>query len=315
MSVSAVKWGVVSTIKAEAEEILTFAAHFLDAGAHRLYLYLDAPCPQAFAHLKAHPKIRVTECGSAYWQKQGRRPVKHQVRQSDNATRAYQRQARDVEWLLHCDVDEFLWAEGDIAERLASLAPETICARVRPIEALSGGDGTAFKSPLKPAGDSRLAARVYPAFGGHLKGGFLSHVQGKLFVRTGIENLSLRIHNAFSGEEQNPGGCCELTDMDLCHFHARDWDSWLGHYRYRLQQGSYRPGLKPAYARENGGMTVHELLSAIEAEQGEAGLRAFFSEVCADSADLRARLAAAGLLKIRQLDLDGKRQKHFPEFG
>ncbi|MCF6430081.1 glycosyltransferase family 2 protein [Leisingera sp. MMG026] len=314
MSGEQIKWGVVSTIKAHAGDILTFAAHYLEAGAHRLFLYLDAPCPDAFPHLKAHPKIRVTECNETYWRRMGRRPVKHQVRQSANASRAYQRQAGDVDWLLHCDVDEFLWSAGSVAARLAALPPVIRCARVRPVEALAGGGGTAFKGYLPVADQDARAARLYPQFGKHLKGGFLSHVQGKLFTRTGIDGLEIRIHNVLLDGGMNPGQA-ELDGMDLCHFHAADWQSWISHYRYRLQKGSYRAGLAPSRSRDTGGITAHELLSTIETDHGEAGLRVFFDEVCADSPDLRNRLQAEGLLKIRKLDLDTKRRKHFPEFG
>ncbi|KIC20952.1 glycosyltransferase family 2 protein [Leisingera sp. ANG-Vp] len=305
-------WGIVSTIKADACDILDFASHYLELGAHRLFLYLDAPCSAAFQHLKAHPKIRVTACDDAYWKRQGNRPKKHQVRQTANATRAYHRQAKDVDWLLHCDVDEFLWSSSPAAAELAALPPDVICARVRPAEALAGGDGSAFKGYVPPSRRAG-AGRLYPQFGGYLNGGFLSHLHGKLFCRTGIEGLELRIHHAYLAGQANPGSA-ELAGMDLCHVHARDWLSWQGHYRYRLQKGSYRPELKPARPREDGGLTVHELLSKLETEQGEAGLRSFFDEVCADSPGLRARLQAEGLLKIRRLELEAKRRKHFPGF-
>ena len=89
------KWGLVATILAPADEIRRFAAYHLEAGAHRLYLFLDAENPEAFDSLKAHPKIRVVTCDDAYWQKLcGKRPQKHQVRQSQNAPRAYNRAPR-----------------------------------------------------------------------------------------------------------------------------------------------------------------------------------------------------------------------------
>ncbi len=312
MAQQQVKWGIVSTIKAGAEDILRFAAHHLEMGAHRLYLYLDAPCPDAFGHLKAHPKIRVITCDDTYWGKQGRtkgrRPAKHQVRQSANATRAYHRQAAaDVDWLLHCDVDEFLWSPAPVAATLAELPTEALCARVRPLEALAGGDGSAFKT----LADETASAAAYGPFGADLRGGFLSHTQGKLFVRCGQPRLEFRIHNAFVDDTPNPGQA-ELAQMELCHFHARDWDSWLAHYQYRLRKGSYRAELKPTRARQAGGITMHELLSTLEREEGTAGLRRFFEAVCADSPALRERLDAAGLLRIRQLGLGATRQKHFP---
>jgi hypothetical protein len=307
-------WGLVATLKADARAILNFAAWHLEQGAHRLFLYLDAPCPAALPHLKAHPRIRVIETTEAHWQKRrGRVPQKHQVRQSLNATRAYRRQARDLDWLIHIDVDEFLWTDTPISAHLANLAPGTLCARVRPLELLAG-NADHYKARL-PAGEDAEATgtRLYPRFGSYLKGGFISHVQGKLFVRTGLDDVDLRIHNVFVGGAENPAQA-ELDAVDLCHRHATDWDHWLHHYRYRLQKGSYRSDLRPAKPRAAGGVTLHEVLSALEAEQGESGLRAFFDEVCADGPELRRRLQAEGLLRTRPLDPTQARQKHFPDF-
>ncbi|MDG1183118.1 MAG: hypothetical protein P8N30_10455 [Tateyamaria sp.] len=55
-------WGLSATIRAPAPDILRFAAYHLEQGAHRLYLYIDAANPVAYAHLKAHPKVRVQIC-------------------------------------------------------------------------------------------------------------------------------------------------------------------------------------------------------------------------------------------------------------
>ncbi len=317
------KWGIVSTLKAPAEAILNFAAYHLELGAHRLLLYLDAPCPAARPLLKAHPKIRIFDCDDTSWQQRRKKtgkPEKHQTRQSLNATRAYRRQAGDLDWLAHIDVDEFLWAQRPIGEILHDLPPTTFCARVRPIEALAG-DGTAFKGHIPSGSDrSTVIGRLYPRYGAHLKGGFLSHVQGKIFARTGLPAISFRIHNIFQkdpagGESIENPGRQELPEIDLCHLHAPDWQHWLSHYRFRLDQGSYRAELSPARARDLGGLSKHELLNAIEAEEGEAGLRAFYDEICKDSPDLRARLEAEGLLRIRDLDLAACRRKHFPAFG
>lgn len=310
------RWGIVSTIKAPPEDILNFAAYHLEAGAHRLFIYLDAPCPKARALLKAHPKIRVFDCDDKSWQqrRKGGKPAAHQVRQSLNATRAYRRQSGDLMWLTHIDVDEFLWADSTISDILGALPETTICARSRPIEALADGD-TAFKGFI-PNGPERgaIVGRLYPQYGDHLKGGFLSHVQGKLFVRTGLSDLNFRIHNVYQGKIENPGSQ-ELPAVDLCHLHATDWKHWQSHYRYRLEKGSYRETLKPARPRDNGGLTMFELLNIIETEDGLNGLRSFFDEVCKDTPALRARLEREGLLRLRALHLTSTRRKHFPDFA
>lgn len=310
---TAPRWGLVATVKAPLTDILAFAAHHLDLGAHRLYIYLDAPHPQAFAALKAHPKIRVTLCDDAYWARTGRpRPAKHQVRQVANATHAYARRA-EVDWLAHIDVDEFLWPQTPpLADLLAALPSDTRAARVRPIEALAGGDGTAFKAFLPSDTRRQLAEDLYPTFGRHIRGGFLSHVAGKLLMRTGLAGVELRIHNAMQDGAQIASA--ELASVDLCHLHAKPWQEWRATYRYRLEKGSYRPDLPPNVPREDGGMTLHDLFTHLEQSEGEAGLRALFDEVCADTPALRARLDARGLLRHRDLALDSKIQRHFPDF-
>jgi len=306
------RWGLTATILAPAPEILRFAAYHLEAGAHRLYLYLDDENSEARAALKAHPRVRVKTCDPAYWRKQtGRRPQKHQVRQSHNATHAYRR-APDVDWLVHMDVDEFLVPERPVAEILGALPAEQQIARIRPMEALSG-DNTHFKAFI-PNGPDRAntVAAIYPTYGPYIKGGFLSHLAGKVFVRTGLEGIRVQIHNVFQdddiidGPEQQPG-------IDLAHLHAKSWDDWLAAYRYRHENGSYRPELAPNRPRDRGGLSMHELFAMIESEGGVAGLRAFFDEVCADSPDLRSALDARGLLRRVDLNLDAILPRHFPD--
>lgn len=308
------RWGLVSTIKAPAQEILAFAAYHIERGAHRLYLYLDAPAPTAMAHLKAHPRVRVRHCNDGYWKNHGgKRPAKHQVRQTANATHAYARKA-EVDWLIHMDVDEFLWPKTQISEHLAALPDQVFCARVRPMEALAGGEGH-FKAFI-PAGPERdkIVSRLYPTFGAYVKGGFMSHLAGKLFVRTGQDVGSFKIHNFVTARNDMNPGQVELDPVDLCHCHAQNWDHWIAAYRYRLNKGSYRAELAPSHPRDKGGMSMHELLSMIEAENGEDGLRRFHDELCADTPQLRAALSKEGLLRKCDLNLDALRRKHFPEF-
>ena len=176
-------WGIVATILAPTLDVLRFAAYHLDAGAHRLFIYLDDPETNAYASLKAHPKIRVHQCNDAHWKKLGgRRPVKHQVRQSQNATHAYNRKT-DVDWLIHIDVDEFIVSQADIGTTLYKLDEQTLCARLRLIEQLVG-DGQTFRGFI-PNGPSRNAiiTDIYPKFEKYIKGGFLGHVASNVFQR------------------------------------------------------------------------------------------------------------------------------------
>ena len=315
-------WGLVATIKADTTDILNFAAHHLDLGAHRLHIYLDQDNPQAFAALKAHPKCRVTVCDAGYWKRRVKsRPDAHQPRQSMNATHCLNKRPQ-VDWLTHIDVDEFLWPTAPIAAQLAALTDTTRSARIRPIEAMAADPAnppeaghTWFKGCSPFQGERRdQTAQIYPTYGAHLNGGFLSHVAGKVFVRTGLPDSSLRIHNAFFGKTKDPAPAT-LDDTVLCHLHAPDWERWRAAYRFRLHQGSYRDGLKPPPASGSESLTMNALFTLLEAEQGEPALEAFFAEVCTATPDLRARLAAHGHLHDIALDLDRKRARHFPDYG
>ncbi|WP_299625664.1 glycosyltransferase family 2 protein [uncultured Tateyamaria sp.] len=306
------RWGLTATILAPASDILRFAAYHLEQGAHRLYIFLDEDNAEAFKPLKAHPKIRVQTCDSAHWQKLGcPRPKRHQVRQTYNATHAYNRRA-EVDWLIHMDVDEFLVPQQPISEVLAALPANQTSARVRPMELL-GGSTTAFKG-FVPANSKRqgIVEQIYPNFGMHIRGGFLSHLAGKLFVRSGLPDITVRIHNAFQANVMIPDAA-ELTQIDLAHCHAKSWEAWRASFDYRLDKGSYRAELKGVKAPEKGGMNLHDLFLAIIADAGEEGLRHFYDEVVGDSPDMRARLDKHGLLREVDLDLDTVAQKHFPD--
>jgi glycosyl transferase family 2 len=305
-------WGLAATILAPAPEILRFAAYHLEQGAHRLYLYLDAEIPDAYAPLKAHPKIRVQTCDDSFWARvAGARPAKHQARQTVNATHAYNRRV-EVDWLIHMDVDEFLVPQAPIWDILDRIPPRLTTARVRPMEQLGGSTG-AFKAFI-PAGPARhtLVETIYPKFGPYLRGGFISHVAGKLFVRTGLSDISIQIHNAFQNDVQLSDER-ELEQIDLAHCHAKSWDTWRAAYEYRLDKGSYRAELNAVRPPEEGGVSLHDLLQQIQASEGEAGLRAFYDEAIGDSPELRARLQAQGLLREIDLDLDGVVARHFPD--
>ncbi len=306
-------WGLVATVLAPAGDILRFAAYHLEKGAAQIHLYLDAACPEVMPFLQGHPKIRVTLCDDAYWTERKGRPEAHQPRQTKNATHAYYRSGK-IDWLIHMDVDEFLVSDRNIADVLAPIPEDTLVARVRPMEQLSGGAGNAFKYfiPTSPE-RSRTVRALYPTYGPYLKGGFLSHLGGKVFVRPGQKKAQFRIHN-FIQEGEVIKGIDHLMGVDLAHCHAKTWDAWYASYRYRLEKGSYRSDLGPNKSRVFGGMNLHELFTDIEAKDGKAGLRAFFDEVCADTPELRARLSQFNLLREVNLDLNATLSTHFPNW-
>ncbi|WP_299842224.1 glycosyltransferase family 2 protein [uncultured Roseovarius sp.] len=310
-------WGVTATVKAPTRDVLNFAAHHLDLGAERVSVYLDAPDNTAHSALNAHPKCRAITTDASYWHIHGYRPIKHQVRQQVNATHCLTHEP-GTDWLAHLDVDEFLWpGDTSLAAQLAALPNDTFSARSHPVEAMAPDPADPppagaqwFKSCATGPSQRRTeTAAIYPGFGTYLVGGFLSHVQGKVFIRTGRPSTGLRIHHATQdGENDTPA---PLTGTNLCHLHATGFDHWNKHYRYRIKKGAYRPSIKPAPGSDT---TLHSLLCQLEAQGGDA-LRNFYDQICRATPALRARLAAYGHLHLIRLDLDKKRARHFPDFA
>lgn len=300
------RWGLVSTIKAPLDRIARFAAYHLDLGVHALHIYLDEPDEAAARYLTQDPRVTVQQCDASYWERSGKNRFEaHQLRQAYNATRTL-RATTDLDWLGHIDVDEFILADRPVPQILASVPPGTAITRMPPAEALAPTEGTPrhFKLTHNQAGVKKAQLQdIYPTFGLHLYGGFLSHTSGKVFARTGIPDTRLGIHTLKHGGEDatnrfKPAG------LFLAHLHAPSWRHFRNHLEFRQEKGSYR-------ARADRPELGQAELLRFLAEDGEDALRAFFDEVCADTPALRAALDSRNMLLTRDLDLDGAVRRIF----
>ena len=308
------RWGVVCTTNAPVHEVVRFVAHHLDIGATRIYLYLDAPDPETTRRLKPHPQVDLTLCDAAYWQETGKsRPDAHQVRQIFNATRALKRAAADLDWLGHIDTDEFVLSAHALSDLLKSVPADIAGARLYPAEALAsakpGVSPTHFKLRTISDGVPPTAIHdVYPTFGSYLRGGFLSHLAGKVFVRTGLGDIRLAIHRLrFNGEDVS--NMAVLDGAHIGHLHAPDWDNFQSKLDFRHSKGSYRP-------KDNDPeKSIGHLLQYLRDEEGEPGLRQFFEEMCLDTPALRNRLKRHNLLLDPGFDPDSAVKRVFGDPG
>ena len=300
------RWGVVSTIKAPALNIARFIAWHLEMGAADIVIHLDEP-DSGLADRLAHPKVRFVQCDDAYWaQAPDKARETHQLRQAYNATRTYNRS--DTDWLCHIDVDEFLLTEQPLSSHLAA-APDTAAyARIKPVEMMASDDpwnaqaffkrGRNHAKRKKP--DLR---RVYPTYGGFVPEGFISYSGGKNITRVGLPNVRIGIHAMLHKGAKITNGF-SLPDVVIGHAHAPSWDTFKRHFQFRLEKGSYRK--KP-----NGNIVLNDILNVVMADEGDAGLRAFFDEMCAATPERLDLLAAHDMLLPWTLDLDEKVARYF----
>ncbi|WP_299725192.1 glycosyltransferase family 2 protein [uncultured Tateyamaria sp.] len=292
------RWGIVSTVKGSPHQIARFIAYHLDLGANRVHIHLDVP-DQVLAERLAHPKVRFTQCDDAYWQgKPNRARNTHQMRQAYNATRLYR--ISKLDWLAHIDVDEFLLPPAPMRELLAAVDPYAPYVQVNPVEMLdSVGDPHHFKRPVHGA----TKRAIYPTFGAHVPGGFISTQSPKLIARTGLDGVRQGIHALRANGKIVRGGVL-IDGLDLGHAHAPDFETFQRHMAYRLDKGSY-------HDRKGHLNPLGHLIRALLDDPDPDALRAFHGEMNGTSPDRLDLLARHGMLVTRTLDLDAKVARYF----
>lgn len=301
------RWGTVTTVRAPLRDIARFAAWHLDLGASGIDLFLDEPAPRTQAFFGPHPEIRITVCDAAYW---AGRPAKarrtHQLRQAYNATTCYG--DTSLHWLAHIDIDEFLLPPRPLAGMLAQVPADAAFVSLAPAEMLAQPDPwngpVHFKLTRREAGHPRAVLEdIYPEFGAHVPEGFLSYTGAKNIARAGLPGIRFGIHALRHGGRQVCNGIA-LAGTLVGHAHAPSWETFSRHLQFRLSRGSYRKK-----STEN--MELKDVLEFLSAEEGDRGLRRFFTAVNTANADLLDRLAAHDMLLTARLDLDARVARRF----
>lgn len=292
------RWGIVSTVKGSLRQIARFIAYHLDLGAHRIHIHLDVPNP-GMAERLIHPKLRIIQCDDAYWAGKPKHASEtHQLRQIHNATRVYR--ASKLDWLAHIDVDEFLLPPAPMSDLLAVADANAPFVSIFPSELLDcDGDPHHFKRRCP----GNVRREIYPTYGAHVPGGFISTESPKLIARTGLGDIRQGIH-ALRLKNQIIRGGTQIARLDLGHAHAPDFETFQRHMAYRLEKGSY-------HDRKGRINPMGHLIRVLMDDPDPDALRGFHREMCAATPEHLAHLAAHDLLITRRLDLDAKVARFF----
>jgi Glycosyl transferase family 2 len=237
-------WSLVATVKAPEAKVLAFVAHHLSLGAEHLWLYLDNPEDPAHAALARLPRVTATLCTDDYWAANaGERPSAHQNRQVRNAKDAYRRCKSD--WLVHIDVDEFIFADRPVTDVLDAAPDDEFLVRMEPFEAMHDPSlpddiytARVFRGAIRHA-FWRLRKPTLGEFRAVIRNGMLSHSVGKVFFRTGVSRLVPRIHSVMLRGVRAPVPDYH-PEMRLLHFHAQDRQAWQDAVPFRVTRGAYK---------------------------------------------------------------------------
>lgn len=291
-------WSLVATIKAPEEKVLAFAAHHLSLGADHLWLFFDDPDQPIPGPLVDHPRVTVTLCDEAHWTNACRkRPPQHQNRQTQNARLTY-RALVTSDWIVHIDVDEFLFPARPIAEILDDTPAETIAMKLEPFEAMHDPllpddifTSREFRGALRHEHWPRRRAALGP-YRKVIRDGMLSHTVGKMIYRTRVPGLLPRLHAVMVDKEfvRTPDW---QPEVKLLHFHAQDRADWQSRLMFRMTKGAYQ--FRPE-------------LQAFLAESPPEEIDRFYRRTQILPTDLRDELVAVGRVVIADLGLRAKVQ-------
>ncbi len=300
--------------------VAAFVAHHLELGAAEVHVCLDRPNDEARDLLARVTGAVLHDAGEDGWafHGTGHRPARMNARQKYHASRMLAETRLD--WILHCDADEFMQPapEGDsIAARLARVAPamnwvqvavaERVYLRRRPQPDIFAG---AFRLPW--AEFAREGQQIYDADTRELlQAGLCGHRMGKAMVRSG-RGLFIGVHHGlrrFSGEERcpavEPGGGLRILHFDgLSELHFV-----LKMLRYGLED---RPDNPTRHSRAR-----QVQIAAMQTEAGAAErLRALHSAAKFITPAQAQALSSRGLLRRWQPEIAARvRRVLGPEFG
>lgn len=233
-------WDVVVTVKAPESYVARFVEIYRQLGANRIHIFYDDPSQ---SHSIAAPDVAETICDATYWE--GRRPRAVEKRQMANATAAARTSQAD--WIIHCDIDEHLYATGRVSRILAEVPDSCACVVVLPVEAVFSKRPEiledVFSTPYFKS--TRIGwkrgvehwSKVYGDLARITLAGFWGHRVGKSFLRTSrVSDLhSMPIHMP-SGPNLVGMNPTKARTMVLRHYDALLPEDWIKKHTDRISK-------------------------------------------------------------------------------
>lgn len=263
-------WGVVALVDEPAVLLAAQAAHHLAAGAAEVHLWLDRPDPEAADLLGAMAGVHLHHAGEDGWAFQGggRRPNLHTARQKYIASKTLAETRLD--WVMHCDADEFLTAPGgSVAEALAAApaALDWVAVEVAERVQIGGRAGAdifagAFRRPWRDF-DTEGAGIFAPAACDYLHHGLAGHHNGKCCARAG-RGLFIGVHHglqSWAGARAVAQG--SLPGLRLLHFDG------LTELHYLLKILRRAQGVVPGAPSRHGAARLMQI-AAVAGRAGDA---------------------------------------------
>ncbi|WP_028687415.1 glycosyltransferase family 2 protein [Pseudomonas fulva] len=246
LNVSRGSWSVATTVRAPEYQINNFLEHYVGLGADKIYIFFDDPEFTAYDADRFAGRVISFVCNDKYWETAYKappmaerigRPDAVEIRQGVNAL--FAREVMTSEWLLHVDVDEFIYAKKDVSEVLSVYPATVFSVLLRTLEAVYDSvkpegketDTLYFKKSVQ---QKELLEEIYPSE--LLKcatNGLWGTIIGKSFIRKSPEIKSMSVHWPTPVDTSLTKNVPTYY-IDLLHFEGQTYDLFKEKVKLRI---------------------------------------------------------------------------------
>lgn len=208
-------FSVCVTARETVSDLRRFIDHYCDVGAEHIYLHFDGTRDEArdvCVTWDQDPRVTVTVCDQDFWRKVFPTVEAPTLEKKQVAVFMMTIEKNQSDWLLFCDSDEFLTADGPIQEVLAKVPSDQPGVRIRNTEAVWGVSddltedfGCGFER--HPSGDTFIGRRLMPYLvygrdGALMRRCLTGYVEGKHLLRRGVVPAKMTCHDSRMGERR-----------------------------------------------------------------------------------------------------------------
>ena len=217
------------------------ARYHANVGAQTLIYFLDAPQNYSSEELKRLSRYaKIVRCDDAYWDSQGGKPSNHAVRQLINLQ--FIRKIHQTKWILHIDIDEFLYLPGDGFNDVFSLPPEISEIRIENVErVLEIGSDTWIDGYFRlKTHNNQLLAKHYGPTAGFFGLGLSNYFHGKSLVKN-RPRITQNIHGAVHADAHKEIIRLEMhrSEAIIVHYPCITPSHFVSRYLSFLKSGKY----------------------------------------------------------------------------
>lgn len=237
---------MVSTIRAPEYQVNEFLEHYVGLGADKVYVFFDDPEYASYDIERFAGKVISFVCNDAYWESVYKappmshrvgRPDAVEIRQGVNAL--FAREIMHSEWILHVDVDEFIYAKKNVEEVLSTYPTTVFSVLLRTLEAVydevkSPGEETKTKYFKKAVKQKDLLKELYTDE--LLKcatNGLWGTIIGKSFIRKHPEVKFMSVHWPMPVDASLTSNVPTYY-IDLLHFEGQSYELFKEKFKLRV---------------------------------------------------------------------------------